>query len=41
MVGAQTQPGTERFLGGPGTYIGADLEEDFLRSLQTDPIDAG
>src|SRR5215472_4300418 len=41
MVGAQTQPGTERFLVGPGTDIGTDLEEDCLRSLQTDSVDAG
>src|SRR5215472_781216 len=41
MIGAQTQPGTESFLSGPGVDVGPDLREDFLRSLQTDSVDAG
>src|SRR5215831_14372157 len=40
MVRAQTQPGSERFLSGPGVDVGTDLEEDCLRSLQTDSVDA-
>src|ERR1700720_3973596 len=41
MVWAQHQPGSEPFLLIPSTDIGTYLEKDFLRSLQTDSVDAG
>src|SRR5208337_2187648 len=41
MVGTQAQPRRELFLIIPGTDIGTNFEEDFLRSLQTDSVDAG
>ena len=41
VVRAQAQPGAELLLVGPGTHVGADLENDLLGRQRTNAVNLG